>query len=143
MFPAITPSTHTPPSLDLYVTPALQLLGKVTLFWEFSSQLTQAISPKLLYLEGAHISAPLADILRAISDLHHQFRCWASPLCVTVPTPLEQGRMWTWGIYLCWSQSPEQIVSFLSLFLHKKITKTRDGSMGGSVAAHATPQCDA
>lgn len=70
-----SPSTHTPPSLGLYVTPALQLLGKVTLFWEFSSQLTQAISPKLLYLEGAHISVPLADMLCAISDLYHHFRC--------------------------------------------------------------------
>lgn len=117
MFPAITPSTHIPPSLDLYVTLALQLLGKVTLFWEFSSQLTQAISPKLLYLEGAHISVPLGDKFCAISDLYHQFRCWASPLCVTIPTPLGQGGMWIWGIYLSWSQSPEQVVSFLSLFL--------------------------
>lgn len=117
MFPAITPSTHTPPSLDLYVTLALQLLGKVTLFWEFSSQLTQAISPKLLYLEGAHISVPLGDKFCAISDLYHQFRCWASPRCVTIPTPLGQGGMWIWGIYLSWSQSPEQVVSFLSLFL--------------------------
>lgn len=36
---------------------ALQLQGKVTLFWEFSSQLTHVISPKLLYLEVAHISS--------------------------------------------------------------------------------------
>lgn len=130
MFPAITPSTHTPPSLDLYVTPALQLLGKVTLFWEFSSQLTQAISPKLLYLEGAHISGPLADTLCAINDLYHQFRCWAPPTLYHCPHTPGKGGVWTWGIYLSWSQSPEQVVSFLSLFLHKKITKTSDGNMG-------------
>lgn len=38
--------------------------------------------------------------------------------------------MWTWGIYLSWSWSPEQVMSLLSLFLHKKITETRDGIMG-------------
>lgn len=53
---AFIPSTRAAPGPALYVVTALQLWGKVTLFWEFSSQLTQVISPKLLYLEVAQIS---------------------------------------------------------------------------------------
>lgn len=48
--------------------------------------------------------------------------------------------MWTWGIYLSWSWSPEQVMSLLSLFLHKKITETRDGIMGG--LWHSVPHQD-
>lgn len=54
---ACVPSAHAAPSPALYVMTALQLQGKVTLFWEFSSQLTQVIPPKLLYLEVAQISS--------------------------------------------------------------------------------------
>ena len=55
--PAFVPSTRAAPGPALYIMTALELRGKVTLFWEFSSQLTQVISPKLLYLEVAQISS--------------------------------------------------------------------------------------
>lgn len=54
---AFVPSTRAAPGPALYVMTALQLRGKVTLFWEFSSQLTRVIPPKLLYLELAQISS--------------------------------------------------------------------------------------
>lgn len=93
---------------------ALQRWGKVTLFWEFSSQLTQVIPPKLLYLELAQISStrslpglvpPVTQTLRSVSR-----PIWAlvlppytlCMLCVTVLVwlgGLGRGGVRTLGIY--------------------------------------------